>query len=213
MTRDDLLTFYGITQPITEWALDYGITPGLIVRRLRHGLSPERAITKAMPAKPGDRLPEPLKPQPTVATAHAPEPVHRYQSPTVARALAHAAQKREEERQQVAAWIKRNDDQPVVKFTTGPKPKGHEAFGMTRTLKQWADLSGLPCRLLQSRISKGWPVDLAILAPKGMRLATAVERFTRARGEVPNFLRRRGTGGGSTTQAIPDLTFSQDATA
>ena len=25
MTRNDLLTFDGVTQPISEWALDYGI--------------------------------------------------------------------------------------------------------------------------------------------------------------------------------------------
>ena len=59
MTRDDLLTMDGVTQPIAEWALDYGIPASLIMDRLRYGMSTERAITKPMRAKPGDQLPEP----------------------------------------------------------------------------------------------------------------------------------------------------------
>lgn len=59
MTRDDHLTHDGITQPVAEWALDYGITPEVILQRLRQGWTAERAITKPMRAQPGERLPEP----------------------------------------------------------------------------------------------------------------------------------------------------------
>ncbi|WP_127595966.1 hypothetical protein [Nitratireductor alexandrii] len=59
MTRDDLLTMNGVTQPIAEWALDYGIPASLILTRLNRGMSTARAITKPMRAKPGDQLPEP----------------------------------------------------------------------------------------------------------------------------------------------------------
>jgi predicted DNA-binding transcriptional regulator AlpA len=67
MTRDDLLKFDGIEQPISEWALDYGITPEIIMARLHRGMTIERAITKPMPAKPGDRLPEPNRTPATVS--------------------------------------------------------------------------------------------------------------------------------------------------
>ena len=59
MTRDDLLTYDGITQSIVEWALDYGITPVTIMLRLKQGMNVVTAITKPMPARPGDQLPEP----------------------------------------------------------------------------------------------------------------------------------------------------------
>lgn len=50
------LTFEGITQPVEEWALDYGIPPRLIRDRLNHGWSVERAITTPMRVTPGARL-------------------------------------------------------------------------------------------------------------------------------------------------------------
>lgn len=51
------LTFDGTTQPISEWALDYGITPAVIIARLERGLSIEEAITKPMVVARGQRLP------------------------------------------------------------------------------------------------------------------------------------------------------------
>jgi hypothetical protein len=62
MTRNDLLAHDGVTQPITEWALDYGITPELILSRLSRGMRVGLAITKPMKTKPGDRLPDPCSP-------------------------------------------------------------------------------------------------------------------------------------------------------
>lgn len=56
MTRDDFITFDGVTQSIDEWALDYGIPARTIMSRLRQGMSAERAITKTISAKPGVTL-------------------------------------------------------------------------------------------------------------------------------------------------------------
>lgn len=58
MTRKDLLTYNGITQPIHEWALDYGITPELIMKRLGAGMSVEAAVTKPMIVRKGEKLPD-----------------------------------------------------------------------------------------------------------------------------------------------------------
>lgn len=53
---DTNLTHDGITQPITEWALDYGIYPSVITDRLARGWSVERAITTPMIALPDQKL-------------------------------------------------------------------------------------------------------------------------------------------------------------
>jgi hypothetical protein len=61
------LTYDNITQPIEEWALDYGIPAHLIRNRLRKGWSVERAITEPMRTTPGERLKEneaPEQPKP-----------------------------------------------------------------------------------------------------------------------------------------------------
>lgn len=58
MTRDELLTFDGVTQSINEWSLDYGIPAKMIMARLHQGMPVERAITKTIPAKPGVTLDE-----------------------------------------------------------------------------------------------------------------------------------------------------------
>ena len=54
--RPKLITFEGVTQTVTDWALDYGITPEMISRRLRNGWPVAKAITTPVPAKPGDKL-------------------------------------------------------------------------------------------------------------------------------------------------------------
>ena len=43
------LTIDGITQPITEWALDYGIPADLIELRLSAGWTPKDAVEMEMP--------------------------------------------------------------------------------------------------------------------------------------------------------------------
>lgn len=71
MNRDDPITFEGVTQSIADWALDYGITADTIVRRLAGGMSVEKAITKPIPAKPGDKLPEEQPKRMPVKLTHA----------------------------------------------------------------------------------------------------------------------------------------------
>lgn len=60
MTPADLLTFDGTTQPISEWALDYGIPEELILERLADGWPSNAAIETPMVVQPGYRLPPKL---------------------------------------------------------------------------------------------------------------------------------------------------------
>jgi hypothetical protein len=48
MTPDTKLEFNGVKQPISEWALDYGIMPVVIIGRIRRGWNVEDAITTPM---------------------------------------------------------------------------------------------------------------------------------------------------------------------
>lgn len=48
MTPKTILAHASIEQPITEWALDYGITPAIIIARLERGETVADAITTPM---------------------------------------------------------------------------------------------------------------------------------------------------------------------
>ena len=53
MTVDTVLSYDGIEQSIADWALDYGLTPAIILTRLERGMNPAMAIS--MPMKVGHR--------------------------------------------------------------------------------------------------------------------------------------------------------------
>lgn len=58
MTPETILEHDGIQQPVIDWALDYGITPAIIIGRLERGLSIADAITTPMQTGfRGQRLP------------------------------------------------------------------------------------------------------------------------------------------------------------
>lgn len=58
MTPDTILDYDSIQQPVIEWALDYGITPAIIIARLERGMSVEDSITTPMmTGHRGQRLP------------------------------------------------------------------------------------------------------------------------------------------------------------
>ncbi|GBD48534.1 hypothetical protein [Methylopila sp. Yamaguchi] len=53
-----ILTHADVTQPVEEWALDYGITPELIEHRMARGWTTAAAIETPMDAPKGWRLPK-----------------------------------------------------------------------------------------------------------------------------------------------------------
>ncbi|MFS2326432.1 hypothetical protein U2P60_13620 [Brucella sp. H1_1004] len=48
MTPNAMLAYDNMEQTITEWALDYGLTPGIIIARLERGMTTADAITMPM---------------------------------------------------------------------------------------------------------------------------------------------------------------------
>ena len=57
MNPETRITFDGVSQSVTDWALDYGITPKILIARLERGLSAAQAIKRPMVTLPGQRLP------------------------------------------------------------------------------------------------------------------------------------------------------------
>ncbi len=50
------LVYQGVSQSILDWALDYGIPPSTIIKRLANGWSVGCAIVEPIQAKPGEKL-------------------------------------------------------------------------------------------------------------------------------------------------------------
>lgn len=188
MTCDDFLTFDDIEQPITEWALDYGVTPAVIIARLERGLSVEQAITTPMVTAPGQQLTGKHLDSYITSQRHAWQRDRR----TVIRAVQKAS--RAAAQPQRAAKIAR------------PKTMGRRYTfdGKTMTLREWAEHIGISFFALEKRVANGWSIDRVFAATDG--------RKDRHRpGVVSNFEGLEGTGAGSIAQESPEITFSEQA--
>lgn len=132
-----LLTIDNTTQPITEWAADYGIPVSLIRSRLRRGWSEERAVTEPMIVRRGEELPAdamldlPPKPRPIVPSPFLPL---------------------------------RFVEQPVTVATRRPFRKSahtYEHNGLTLTVEEWAQRVGISKQAMHMRIKKCASLEIA----------------------------------------------------
>lgn len=82
------------------------------------------------------------------------------------------------------------------------RPAFHEFRGHLYTKRQLAHASGVPFDTLRQRLRIGWTIEQAVSVP-------TIEQ--RRRGVVSNFDVIAGTGGGSTAQETPNITFPQKA--
>jgi len=78
----------------------------------------------------------------------------------------------------------------------------HTFNGTRFTIGELAEMSGVPSGTLYQRLRKGWTVEQAVSLP------TLAQR---RRGVVSNLPGPMGTGGGSTAQETPNITFPQKA--
>lgn len=157
MTPETHIEFDGVNQSINDWALDYGITPAIIIGRLERGAFNEKAITKPMTVYfSGQRLPV------------------------------------------------FSDEQLVGDRTIPRKPTGRTYVfeGRALTVIQWAEVSGMSVSAIRKRLRKGWSIERTLTTPLD-------PRGTTRRGVASNFDASKGTGGGSTSQESPNITFSE----
>jgi hypothetical protein len=183
MTPATKLTFDGIEQPITEWALDYGIVPAVIIARLERGLSIEQAITTPMVTAPGQRL----------TGKHLDSYILGQRS----------AWQRDRNK---AARSNRcaNTTRPRTPRRSGKQARPYTFDGKTMTLPEWASHIGKSASTLGKRIAAGWPIERALSPTDG--------RADRHRpGVVFDFDGPKGTGAGSSARKISQINFAQKA--
>lgn len=169
------LTHDGITQPITEWAADYGIPCRIIRSRLAKKWSVERAITEPMKVQGGMRLVR----ADMRDTPPTPRLVKRvtYQGETLT--LTEWAERIGISRGTLvsrfdAGWtaeqaITGKGPERVRVFrraSSGPPPRSITLNGETLTLARWADRLGVTKTALHQRLRKGWSIERTLTTPK-----------------------------------------------
>lgn len=207
-----LLLFEGTEQPVTEWALDYGITPAIIIGRLERGETVADAITTPMKlGYRGQRL-----------ASQAVEEYIRVNSKRWSRERRKAMRGHRKVGQTythdgktltVQEWSELTGLKVVTirarlyagwdiekVLTSRPEPTDNHSMKVTR-----ADLAreaGIDPRTVESRVRRGWTLGQALThgPHKGVRP-----------GVVSNLPAFDGTGAGSTLQETPNLTFSEKA--
>ncbi|MEP7453299.1 hypothetical protein [Phyllobacterium sp. SB3] len=203
MTPATMLTYDRIEQPIVEWALDYGITPEIIIGRLERGMSIADAITTPMKVgHRGQRLPIYSRKQMAREKKRKTASRLRYrQKHTVnGHCLTLHEWANELGITYNALCVRMNKHGSLaaaVSFKRGRNP-------MSRA--ELAREGGVEPRTVESRLRRGWPLELAMAEPPFSRMG----RHAHGRpGVSSNFAPSKGTGGGSALQDSPEITFSE----
>jgi hypothetical protein len=84
------------------------------------------------------------------------------------------------------------------------RAKRYEAFGYTRSLREWSEETGLPEGTLRSRLKYGWTLEDAL-----SRDVQVHNRGDRP-GVVSDFAPSKGTGAGSSLYPPSNLEFSKE---
>ena len=229
MTENDPLTFDGITQPISEWALDYGIPASLIIDRLAEGQSAETAITTMMPF-------EPEKP-----TRKRDPRSHVYEHDGKLMTIREWAEYVGIPRSTLSMHLR--SGMPIAdainKALHVVKNPTYEYAGESKTLADWARSTGIKYPTLRQRIvAQGKTIGEAIEARKfakpnkaktpnqaktpstrGLKAGSVVVLVGSLRIEISgigpgvglNFGASKGTGAGSTAREIPEIGFPKEA--
>lgn len=205
---DTMLTHNGITQPITEWALDYGIYPNVITDRLARGWTTGRAITTPMIVAPRQRL----------SRSHMPGMEQYGRAQRESRPLGPSRTKPGEHLTydgrclSIREWSelvgvgtavidRRIRDGWPLERVLGPLQRTGliEHEGLKLTSDEWAKRTGIAASTIRRRIKDGWSAEHALTASNMSGKGRVVQNF------VPS----KGTGGGSVAQDIPQIEFSE----
>lgn len=241
MTPETLIAFDGTEQSIVNWALDYGITPEIIIARFQKGLNAEQAITRPMFAIKGQILNgsyirQYLNPRRTVTTAikiitkPKANPVTIYEGAkpyscggrtlTLAQwskiigikvKTLQARLDRGWSNQQTFETPLRGIT-PRLHMSWMKDAKLYECDGKVLSLRQWSVVTGIPHQTLYARLGYGWSIERAIHEPQHRHNPSRVSASNdNAPGAVSNFPTLQGTGAGSTLQETTEITFSETA--
>lgn len=219
MTPEMIIEHDGIQQPIIEWALDYGITPAIIIARLERGLSVSDAITTPMQTgHHGQRLP--------IFSAEQAKSIRRakrYTANGVIGPLKDWAERSGVSTQTLRARLTRMTLEEAIALgapkAPGRAPKLYTYEGQTRTVKGWAKHTGIPKSTITHRLLNGASIAEVIERggtkgrPKGA--SPTADRQAEAeqadRGVVLDFTLSTGTGAGSVLRENPETAFQKEA--
>lgn len=170
MTPETILEHDGIQQPIMEWALDYGITPAIIIGRLERGMSIADAITLPMQTGfRGQRLPVfntmqiTTKPKPIGETHTA-----NGETKTTAEWAAYIGVSKTT----LTKWLRERTIEEAIAYgekTKSSRPNAlHTHNGQSKTLTEWAAEIGIETSALYNRL-RTMTLEEALAAsfPKG----------------------------------------------
>lgn len=161
-----LLTIDHITQPITEWAADYGIPVNLISSRLRRGWSEERAVTEPMIVRRGEKLPADAVPSP-MNTWKPEQRDNRLTFDGLSLTISEwsgrtgIAYHTIKVRLRKGWSVERALTEPTH-TTPGPTPRLIEFNGEKLSVPQWSERLGIHEDTIRGRLWKGWPVEKAL---------------------------------------------------
>lgn len=188
--KETLLAYDGITQPITEWALDYGITSDTILERLRLQWPVGMAITLPMIVPDGYRLPKSITDKAsTVHELNAGSPIEcRGTNLTLGQWAAQLGTKVETLKRRLCKGM--SIEAALTKSASRYQTYTHN--GKALTLRQWVAETGVSYSALRQRLGKGWSINRTLSTPE------------RNRGIVFNLPESQGTGGGRSEQETPN---------
>lgn len=224
MTPATILEHDGIKQPIKEWALDYGITPAIIIGRLERGMSTADAITTPMrTGYRGQKLVS--RDMETFIASNARRAAHEPSKPNGPRGKTGHTYTHDGKTLTVKEWSELTglqtgtirlrirsgwpSDRVFAPKITKPKPvkvakPKRCVTGMTRAeLVAAAERVGIKPGTVWSRMDRGWTLERALSEPCGPNNGKS-----RGPGVVSDFALSRETGGRGTFQETPNLTFS-----
>jgi hypothetical protein len=194
------LTFEGVTQPISEWALDYGVTPQTIIDRLHGNWLVKFAITSPMTVPKGYRLPGyDAGPVSAAHSLHASSAIECFGK---TQSLAQWAAEIGTTVQVLKGRITRGMGLPMALQCKQRPRRTYEHDGRSLTLKQWSVETGISETALKQRMdSMGWSVAKALTTPH------------RRRGVPLDLPALAGTGGGRSAQERPEISFQLEKQA
>ncbi|UXN61722.1 hypothetical protein [Phyllobacterium zundukense] len=239
MNPDTIITFDGTSQSVTEWALDFGITPEIIIARLQKGWDAEQAITRPMFAIKGQILNGSyirryLNPRRTLTTTikvttkpkAKPASIYEGAKPysldgrtlTLAQwSKVTGIKVKTLQARLDRGWSNQQTFETPLRGITDRLrvsrkniAKLYECDGRALSLRQWSVVTGIPHQTLYARLSYGWSIERAIHEPQHRHNPSRVLASNdNTPGVVSNFTPSQGTGAGSTLQETPEITFSE----
>lgn len=170
MTPETILEHDGIQQPVTEWALDYGITPAIIIGRLERGLSVADAITTPMKiGHQGQRLPIFSN---TQVNAKPEAVVEKHTANGETKTTAEWAAYIGVSKPTLTKWLSERTIEEAIAYgekTKSSRPNAlHTHNGQSKTLTEWAADIGIQTSALYNRL-RTMTLEEALAAsfPKG----------------------------------------------